>query len=316
MRRASRQKLLRGAVLAALAVGGFFLLRGFDWAHLRRFLAAASPWPLLLGAAVNFGNLLCKSLAWHVLLGPAFLVRPLRLFRYAIATAAVSMVAPMRAGEVVRIWLLKSRDGVPVTDAMAVALTEKIFDVAAMMLLVAPLPWLLPGLPTWVGQTVAVLCGASVLGAGAWLVAARLLGSDVPARFQGAVRVLKQPWPRLWGALGLLLMAWIIDWGVVMLVMRALGLQLPVMAGIFVLLCLNVAIAMPSTPAQVGAFELGAVAGLHVLGVPDEQSLAFAVLYHAIQILPLLSAALADSHFVLSARREIAATGCAPAPEV
>jgi uncharacterized membrane protein YbhN (UPF0104 family) len=61
---------------------------------------------------------------------------------------------------------------------------------------------------------------------------------------------------------------------------------------LLVLLSLNLAIAVPSTPAQVGAFELGASAPLALLGVPPERALAFALLYHVMQALPTTLAGL------------------------
>jgi uncharacterized membrane protein YbhN (UPF0104 family) len=179
------------------------------------------------------------------------------------------------------------------------------------LMLVAPLPWLLKSLPPQANYVIMALCGAAAIGAVAWLIAARKLGGEIPARFQGAVRVLRAPWPRLTGALGLLFVAWVVDLAVVLLVMKALGIAQPWPAGIFVLLTLNVAIALPSTPAQVGAFEVGAMTGLHFLGVPPEQGLAFAVLYHAIQILPLLGVALADCRFVLKAQRQMSQSAAA-----
>ena len=44
----------------------------------------------------------------------------------------------------------------------------------------------------------------------------------------------------------------------------------------------------PSTPAKVGALEVGALAALDLLHVASEPALAFALLYHAMQVLPLI----------------------------
>jgi uncharacterized membrane protein YbhN (UPF0104 family) len=49
----------------------------------------------------------------------------------------------------------------------------------------------------------------------------------------------------------------------------------------------NVAIAIPSTPGQVGVFEAGAVIVLGTLGVGRSEALAFALLYHAVHVLPV-----------------------------
>ena len=46
------------------------------------------------------------------MLAPRHRVPVLRLFRYTIAAFAASALAPARAGEVLRVWVLRRRDGV------------------------------------------------------------------------------------------------------------------------------------------------------------------------------------------------------------
>jgi uncharacterized membrane protein YbhN (UPF0104 family) len=105
------------------------------------------------------------------------------------------------------------------------------------------------------------------------------------------MHVLRSP-RRLLGTMALLLVMWTLDLGQVMAVLYAVGVDLPVAGGILVLFTLNLTIAVPSTPAQVGALEVGALVGLNLLGVPHEAGLAFALLYHATQVIPLVAAGL------------------------
>jgi len=78
------------------------------------------------------------------------------------------------------------------------------------------------------------------------------------------------------------------------LLFHALRLAVRWPAALLVLLTLKVAIAVPSTPASVGAFEIGAVVSLELLGVPRSSALAFALVYHAIQVVPLAFISLAE----------------------
>jgi uncharacterized membrane protein YbhN (UPF0104 family) len=48
----------------------------------------------------------------------------------------------------------------------------------------------------------------------------------------------------------------------------------------------NLVLLAPTTPAQIGVLEVGAVAALRAFGVPDEPALAFALLYHASHVVP------------------------------
>ncbi|HEX4450091.1 MAG TPA: lysylphosphatidylglycerol synthase domain-containing protein, partial [Kofleriaceae bacterium] len=64
--------------------------------------------------------------------------------------------------------------------------------------------------------------------------------------------------------------------------------SLTVPQGLLILFTLNLAITAPSTPAGVGALEVGVLLATRLLGIPDEPAAALALLYHGLQILPLL----------------------------
>ena len=55
-----------------------------------------------------------------------------------------------------------------------------------------------------------------------------------------------------------------------------------------VLIGVNLALAIPSPPASLGNFELGAGSALVAFGGSTERAAAFAIGYHAMQLLPTL----------------------------
>jgi hypothetical protein len=298
------ESLVRWAAVAAVLAGLLYFVREMKWRELGAVLASARLWPLTVAACLSFVDLFCKGACWRILLAPSYRLPLMRLFRYTIATFAVSAVTPVRAGEVLRIWLLQSREGVPAPRAVAVAAAEKVLGAASMIILVAPLPWLMPQLPPWVNHSIIVFSlGAAVGLATAWIAAGRV---RAPKGFLLSVLagldVLREP-RKLLGSLALLVAAWAADLAQVWLVLWAVGIDQPLAAGLLILLTLNIAIMIPSTPAQIGPLELGAVAALVVLGVPPERGMAFALLYHGMQIIPLVLVGAADYRFVLDARR-------------
>jgi uncharacterized membrane protein YbhN (UPF0104 family) len=276
-----------------------------DVATLGRAFAAARLWPLVLAAALNFVCLWIKAVCWRLMLAPRHRISVLRLFRITIATFAASAIAPARAGEVLRVWTLKRREGVPVANTAAVAVAEKLLDGLAIVILVAPIPWLLPGLPSWVATAIGACAAIGVVVFVGLVIAIGRVnpshgnGGEVEdaapgtliRRFLAGMHVLRSP-RRLLGTMALLLVMWMLDLGQVMAVLYAVGVDLPIAGGILVLFTLNLTIAVPSTPAQVGALEVGALVGLGLLGVPREAGLAFALLYHATQVIPLVAAGL------------------------
>lgn len=286
---------LRVVAICAIAIWLFVFLRDFDWRKLGHEFAHARVWPLVVAAVLNFVCLWGKAACWHVVLAPRYVVETTALFRYTIAAFAASVIAPARAGELIRVWVLKKRHGVPVADCAAVAVTEKLLDGLTMMILVAPVPWLVPGLPAWVGRAMFV-CGAVafLILVAVWFAVGRIPeggGANWFSRFVAGMHVVRSP-RRLLLAAAALMLTWLADLAMVELVMYAVGIHLPIGAGLLVLFTLNLTIAVPSTPGQVGALEAGVLAATRLLHIADAPAFAFALLYHVLQILPLLVVAL------------------------
>lgn len=286
---------LRVVVIAAVVAALWWFVHKMDFAALGRAFRTAKLWPLFVAAGLNFVCLWGKSASWHIMLRPRHHVSVRRLFRYTIAAFAASAIAPARAGEVLRVWTLKRRDGVPPAETAAVAVAEKLLDGVTMIILVAPVPWLVPGLPAWVDRAIALAAAVAIVAFIVLYIAlGRLRGREpttLIGRFLAGMHVLRSP-RRLTGAMAVLFIVWFADLGEILSVLYALDVRLSVWSAILILFSLNLAIMVPSTPAQVGALELGAMAALEVLGVPSEPALAFAVLYHGLQIVPLIAVGL------------------------
>ncbi len=89
-------------------------------------------------------------------------------------------------------------------------------------------------------------------------------------------------------SLGASLVSWALEVNVIMIAMRAVGLSLPPVAALLVLLAVNLALAFPvAPPGNLGTLEVGATLALLGFGVAKEQALAFGLVYHFLQILPI-----------------------------
>ncbi len=304
-----QRRTLRAVLAVAVCSAAWLTLRTVNWEALKKAFAAAEWGWLCVAMGCNFALLSAKSWAWHILLLPRFDVPTRRILRYSIAACGLSTITPVRAGEALRVWLLKDHDGVPVKVAVGVAAVEKICDTVALLFIIAPLPWFLPSLPTAVARTIGsawmVLLGVAAV---VWVLRRVLLRQPRLARLFAALH----GWfdvtrPRLMMAFVVLFCAWGIDLAMLLAVGFAVHVPLPWSEGLLILLFLNLAIAIPSTPAQLGAMEMGIVAGLALLGIEGERSIAFALLYHGVQIFPLLLAMLLDLRFILAARRRVVA---------
>ncbi len=284
-------KLLRSlAVLVVVVVLGLFM-RKIEWDKLGHALRHAAIGPLLASSALYFVCLFGKALSWRIMLEPGNVVSMGRLYRYTIAAFAASALTPARAGELLRIWALKKRDNVPAVDATAVALAEKLLLAITLLIVCAPVPWLLPGLPDWVTDAM-LMCGSIAFGALVALVIAvgRIDvrdGSSWLAKLIAGMHVLRDP-KRMVLAIVTLVLTWTADLIAVTLVLSAVGIDIPIEGAMFILFTFNLAVAVPSTPGQIGTLQVGALAATSILRIPEEPALAFALLYQAMQIVPLL----------------------------
>lgn len=300
--------LLRLAITASVVVGIVVMLRGLAVDELADAVASARLWPVIAASAIAIVVYVLKAVSWRVMLTPRFRLRTRRLVRYTIVAFAASAIAPARAGEIIRVWLLKRRDGVDAATSIAVATSEKALDAFSLLVLAAPLPWLLP-LPGWVEDGIWALAAIAAAAVPVVLIAsARVRPESWPGRFLAALE--RRP-RQLVVVFVVLLLGWLIDLGAVLLVLYALDISVPWSGALLVLFVVNVAIALPSTPAQLGTLELGALIPLvDILHVAKEPAVAFALVYHATQILPTLVLGIAlEWRLVLGRSRPAASPG-------
>lgn len=276
---------LRIATTLAVAALVVVVVRTLDLGALKRSLLSASPAPLVIAAALSFAMLLAKSAYWRTILAPMKPV-PLRtMLWYTVAANGTSLVLPMRGGEALRVWWLKRSHGIPLTAIGAVVAFEKVFDAAALVLVVSPLPWLLPdqaglGRLRWALPIVLVAVVALVLLARRARKTVKWL-SDLNL-FDDLGPVVR--------AFGFVMVSWLSDVTMILMVMRSVGIPLHLEFALFVLLAVNLAIAIPAAPGNFGTHELGAGLALTTLHVDEAPAAAFAILYHGVQIATLLLA--------------------------
>jgi hypothetical protein len=246
-----------------------------------------SNWRLLVVAAL--ANLLfhlgLKAVRWHVLIGPHAQISFGRIYLYSLAGNAASHALPARAGEALRATLAR-RHGVPLATAAGVQVVEGAVETWSLILVALPLPWVLD-LPPAVRDGLRALYVTGFVGALLAIVfalvghrAGRLL--SWLRRGATALRSARAAW-----LVGLsTLLARFVDAGILILTLHAVGLSGNLWTAFLVILAVDAALVMPTTPGGLGAFEAAAVGALHLVGKEPAHALAFGIAYHAIQQIP------------------------------
>jgi uncharacterized protein (TIRG00374 family) len=289
---------------------------------------AETRWNFVVAAAaLNLVNTALEAERWRTLIRP--LKREART-RHALAAlfagVAGNAMLPLRLGEGLRAFVLARREQIDLAAAMSTVLVDRVIDVAVFLVLVtvaASGMTLPPGTARTVRVGSGVVAGTLAL---AWLVSRWVRRRD--ARASAGAEVVAGRWHQLVrGFAGLrdvrvlatasvfAVASWVARAGIVWVMFRACGLALPPSAAVTVLVVINLANATVNAPANLGALELGAVAGLAIFGVEAERALGYAVALHAAELGPPLLAGLAVlSHEGLSLAAARAAARTAPRP--
>jgi uncharacterized membrane protein YbhN (UPF0104 family) len=283
--------LARGLVgVAAVA----FVAHHLSWREVWGALRKARVALLVAVVAINGLMLTLRAARLQVLLSPARASLG-SLFRAVVASSALNNVFPLRAGDVARLYMLESCAGIEKSAAMAIAVVEKLLEVVVLAALALVATCFAPN-QSWVLGTGAAALGVAV----ASLVVLRRMadGRRLPgflraaaARIAPGMAVLRSSEATA-ETLGASLAAWSCEIAMIILCARAIDLHVPLVLAVVVLLGINLAMAVPALPANAGTFESAAAVVLVFARVAKPKAVAFALLYHLVQVVPVTLAGL------------------------
>lgn len=293
-----RQRLLlagRIAVWLVVIACVVTFARNLRWHAVWLSFRTADPKLLLLAVLLWIPCTALQGMRWFSLVRAVTKISPLTVLACTYVGYGASAVLPMRAGEAVRTELLARSAGLPRAVALGTVAIDHTVNGVVMFLLAATLPLFLP-LPVW---TRIVLWGGVGGAAVLFLTMLRLARKPslrhkppgkvmaVVLRLRAGLVGLRRPRSVL-GAFGGSLGAWTLEIACTMAALGAFHLPHGVAHAMAVLFGVNLALAMPAPPANLGNFELGAGFALVGLGADRDQAAAFALGLHALQVLPTL----------------------------
>jgi uncharacterized membrane protein YbhN (UPF0104 family) len=253
-----------GLWLALRGVSGSQLLHALEGTRVVFIAALALPLLAvsLLPRTARYAALLSRSgrRDGRFVLWPAVLL-----------SMAGNNVLPLRAGE-----LLRTREsvaaGYPVRQVAIAQLTEKIVEAATLVVFAAPVvAWRIGG-------------RAALLLAGAAAAVSSLGGWGWVHWTRPHLRIARS---QLATSLAWSLVADVVEIAVIAVCLHGVGLSAGVVPSVTVFAGVNLAIALPSTPGNLGTLEAGSALPLVALGVDHDAAVAFACVYRVVQWLPV-----------------------------
>jgi len=243
---------------------------------------------------------LVRAVRWRLLYHPDQKgLSYLRLAKVLLIGQMLNIVVPARLGEVARIYFMGQTESRSRARTLGTIAVEKWLDILMLLLLVllVPIfvslpPWFRDSRPSLAVLAVAFLALALILSYGKdrllTLVesASRFLPEGWRTKVHRAtglalssLDVLRSPWVGL-KLQGWSLLIWVLSISVNYTVFLALGLPLPFAAAVFLVVVLEVGVAVPSVPGKLGIFHYLCTLALGVFGLEKGAALGYAVLLY------------------------------------
>lgn len=293
--------------VAVSAVCLFFALRGLQLAEVWATLKHVNYWWLLPGVAVYFVAVWARTWRWHYLLRSLRPVSLRTLFPVVVIGYMGNNVYPVRAGEVIRSYVLKRKERIDMSPSLATIVVERVFDGVVMLFFVfvalpfTPLPAdlrqvvILSSLLFFLLLVVFFAMAASPQRTQA--LYAQVLRRAVPERWRGRIEDLLD---RFMDGLRCLrsgrdvamifltsVFIWLTETVKYWFVMHGFGFSVPFYVLMLMAAVVNLATTLPSSPGYVGTFDWPGIVVLVGFGVAYSVAAGYTLLLHAALWLPI-----------------------------
>lgn len=302
----SSWKFWLGAGVSAFFV--WLTARNLEWGAFWLALREARYGWLLPAVLIYFVAVWARTWRWHWMLRHLKPVPVRRLFPVVAIGYMGNNVYPARAGELIRSYVLRRKEGIPVSASVATVALERLFDGLAMCIFVlATLPYaqlprayrfavLLCSSLFMVALLVVGVLVANPLRADA--LAARSVRLLVPRRWQGRIlhlahkflvglHALRSPRDSLLIAVSTIVV-WLVETASYWTASQAfpsLGANFPAL--MLMIAVVNLATMLPSAPGYVGTFDKPGIEILKALGSSAGVAAAFTIVLHITLWLPI-----------------------------
>jgi glycosyltransferase 2 family protein len=302
-----------GLVISALAL--WWTLRDVHLREVLEHVRRGNLWLMLLSTIAATGIFPLRARRWRPILHR---VLPNARFGPLWRATAIGMMAsnvlPARVGEVARAFAL-SREvrRIPFTSAFASVAVDRVFDgvVVLLLMFVATLDPRFRDGATIAGQPASYWVGAGAVFIAAVVAALYVMvffpsriiwlfevitrrapdrvtqtGRQVLIAFSSGLGVLRSP--GLFAAVfAWTLLHWLLNAFAFWLMFKAVGIDSPFSAALFLQGIIAIGVAIPAAPGFFGLFEAFGKAGLRIYGVPEDLAVAWAFTFHFLSFIPI-----------------------------
>jgi uncharacterized protein (TIRG00374 family) len=295
-----------GGILVSLLFT-YLTFRGTDFGALHAALGRSNYWTLIPALVVLGAAIFLRAIRWRLLISPEH--RP----STSIVTSALlvgylfNSILPARAGEAIRIVIVRQRAGTPKFELLGTVVAERAMDVLTLLLFLFAIAPVIPS-TEWLPRVVALGAVLFVVTAGVCIVFAvygerparvllRPLGvlpmmsrdriDLAAANLVRGLSAFRRP-AIAFPAFALTAASWLLIAFASWICMRGFELRLGFSAAVLVVAAINLAMVLPSGPAGIGVFEAATLTALRPFDIDRAQGLSYALVLHGLNVLPFI----------------------------
>lgn len=300
-----------------LAISAIFLWIALQGLHLEsvwNVLQIGNYWWVLPGVAIYFLGVWARAWRWHYLLRPLKDISTKKMFPMVAIGYMGNNIYPARAGELLRAYVLRQDEGIPISTSLATIIIERAFDGLVMLAFVFVN---LPELATLTADSgfAGSIRGLALVGVAIFFTAVAIFISMaiypdrarsiflwvnerfVPVgyrdklgafadRFIQGLASLRSP-ADVAMVLLTTIVIWLLETGKYWLLMHAFPFEVSFFALMLMNGIVNLATTIPSAPGYIGTFDAPGIALLEAYGVEGAIAAAYTLVLHVALWLPI-----------------------------
>lgn len=301
-----RWQLWLGIVISAVFL--WLALRGLKLDDVWGALASGNYWWLIPSVITYFVAVWARTWRWDYMLRPVKHISLRRLFPVVVIGYMGNNIYPFRAGEVLRSYVLRRREGTPMSASLATVIVERVFDGLVMLVFVfvalplAPIPSdTIRNVVTLASlgffMALLVFFALAAMPRRAYQLVSWFSERFVPGRFRENLLGMTQRFLEGLESLRSFrnvvmifftsIVIWLLETVKYWFVMHAFNFEVTFFALMLMNGVVNLATTLPSAPGYVGTFDAPGIAILVLYGVPADLAAAYTLVLHAALWLPI-----------------------------
>ncbi len=277
-----------------------------DFGELWETLLRVNFWLLAAAFVCAFLMNWAKAMRWGEIMRGVKIIKAMRILALFHLGQMINLSLPALTGQAGRVVMVARQEGLSKTFCLTTVFMEVLFDGFTLVVLIY-LSSFIFSFPDWVRQA-EIYAALGILGL--------ILFFSLVVRKQRALAYfgktkIRRRFPRMYDTLKSIsrsitdglhtlrslrqilkvsaysILIWLFHVGVACTLILAFELDVPVWAGVVVIIVNSILLLVPISPGNIGSFQLAVFGALAMFGVPKSEAIAFSLVLHLMDLAPV-----------------------------